>query len=415
MKTQLSLLVLLLGLLPVLAMDNEVWISPLGPVNPAASGTPASPFRCPDARSLTGLFKSTFATATGSLLIHFMPGQFSVANPGLQVRPGWKIRGAGIDSTFMQLQTNAANGVAATVFYADSADNAEISDMTIDCNYQNQTNPRIITAISLTGSNVRISRVKAINWGTAGRENFVIDISNDGIHHNINDVIEDCIVTQPAPVIFGGGVSALSIFTDGPKLVGAIRGAIYRNNFVYGVCSGTGGVGCPAYFHAYMDGAGGVVANNFAYDLTGPGSVGIYRDSWNGRDVVIEGNVFDNVSLCIYFNLTRYHLTGVVLQSNVLRPAEGGTGILYNAVGVENDTNAFARDLVAAQNVIYPSATATNVRALVLVTRRASTVVNNVLQGGGNYADSSIAQPSYPFLTETNTVSGNVNLSGRLR
>src|ERR1017187_862666 len=222
MKTKLSLLLLLLVMMRAGAMENEVWISSIGPVNAAANGTQSAPFRCPDARSLSQLFKTKLARA--GLTIHLSPGTFTVQSPGLLVWPGWKLRGAGVDNTIVQLITNAAPGVAATVFYADSSDGAEISDLTVDCNYQNQTTPKIVTAVSLTGSNVRISRVKAINWGTASAECFVIDIGNDDLPH-VNPVIEDCVVTQPAPVIFGGGASAISIFTGEN-----IRGAIMRNN-----------------------------------------------------------------------------------------------------------------------------------------------------------------------------------------
>ena len=126
------------------ARENEVWISPNGTANTTASGTPNDPFRCPDAASLNTVLTSVLTG--GNLTIHFMNGQFLVGSNGIVMRTGWKLRGAGIDNTILQLQTNALPGIGVAVIGGTASlpqtDGAEVSDMTVDCNYHHQTSPR---------------------------------------------------------------------------------------------------------------------------------------------------------------------------------------------------------------------------------------------------------------------------------
>jgi hypothetical protein len=127
----------------------------------------------------------------------------------------------------------------------------------------------------------------------------------------------------------------------------------------------------------------------------------------------------NNVRGCIYFNMTASHMTGVVIQNNVLRPAEGGFGVEYYTGESDNNTNAYMRDLILLGNVIYPSATATNVTALKLNSRITATVIGNVLQGGGKGADFFVNPSNDPAFNplaplQIITWAGNVNLSGTL-
>lgn len=302
----------------VMALENEVWISPIGPavtnVNtnsvvygnityPAyLVGTPTYPFRCPDAASLN--YVLTEVLTNTNLTIHFMAGTFEVPSNCIVALSGWKLRGAGIGNTILQLQagTPAPGGDIAVIQQINQyATGTEVSDMTIDCNLQNQTGANAISAVQLMGSESRISRVKAINWGTdSAYECFVLYIYSAayGTELSTNCIIEDCVVTQPATQSGTGGASAISVFTQGPSGPMLVPGAVLRNNMVYGVA--TGGTGQPAHITGY--GPGGDITHNYAFNLTGPSACGIYVDSYNGRDWLYEDNVFDNVTYGVDIN-----------------------------------------------------------------------------------------------------------------
>jgi hypothetical protein len=404
------------------AIENEVWISPNGPANTTASGTASDPFRCPDPNSLDTVLTSVLTN--NYLTIHFMAGTFHVSIHGINPLTGWKIRGAGMDNTVLQLSAtnfpsdpgkfSVAGGGDAGV----TANNVEVSDLTADCNFQNVSGVSCVEAVVLAGSNTKISRVKAINWGnaTVGYECFVlaIDPPPNG-HDGTNGVIDDCIVTQPAPRVFADGSTGISINTDsfGWGRTNHFRAALIENNLVMTVQTGSG-PGNPAYFNAY--GANGTVRHNQANDLIG-NAVGVYRDTWSGRDVVIEDNEIDNVSRCIYFNMTSYSLTGLVVKNNVLRPAEGGFGLQYYA-GVTNIS--YVSNFVVLDNVIYPNSNATNTTALILGGNVSASIMNNVLQGGGNGSDffcqwaqsPNPLSSTYPPSVQLNTWVNNVNMSG---
>lgn len=381
-------------------------------------GSTEDPFRCPNAASLAYLLQSVLTQ--DNLTIHFMGGVFEVPAAGIELRKGWKLRGAGIDNTILRMKTNAVSGLDGYVVHHGSIrkDGAELSDLTIDCNAQNQTSPVYVAAAGLMGSNTRISRVKAINWATftTGKEAFVVLINAFAHETYTNCVIEDCLVTQPAPVTFADGATAITIFTEGDNQ--QTYQAILRNNVVRDITAGLGTSGSPAYLNAYGDAAGGMVINNYAANLIN-GS-GVYRDTWNARNVLITGNTFDNVSGCVVYNITGgYGVDGLVIQNNVLRPAENGIGIsIYTGEHDSTYTNSFVKRLVINNNVIYPATGATNTYALALNSKIDATVLNNVIHGTGTGKDFFVNWPNspenspYPHSLQLNTFAGNVNLDG---
>lgn len=170
------------------ALEYEVWISPLGPAQTVETntyssggiiGTPTYPLRCPDPGTFNWVM--THDLTNNYMTIHFMAGTFNLpvyyycvgVNVSILLQPGWKLRGAGIDITVFQLEpTNLANHVTYMLWgpYFTGGPpvegGVEVSDMTINCNLQNQSGATSISAIGLYGNDTRISRVKAINWGT---------------------------------------------------------------------------------------------------------------------------------------------------------------------------------------------------------------------------------------------------------
>ena len=396
------------------ALENEVWISPIGPATTTGTiiGTPTYPFRCPDGATLNYVLNTLLGN---NMTIHLMAGNFTVSN-NITMKPGWRLMGAGMNDTVLTLQSNT--GVAPQVFviggppaYIPQTDGAEISDLTVDCNLQNQSGfIGWIGSACINGSNTRISKVKGIDWGTTSGEGFNIVLAPGSATVVSNRIIEDCVVTQPAPIIFGGDDGGVCIFPDQSPTEGD-RDSVVRNNLAIGVHSGLGTAGSPAWFGAY--GGVGVISHNRAIDLTG--GYGFYWDTSTTRDLVIEDNTFDNVGYGIFINLQTGNSTNFVIKNNVIRPAEGGIGIAYYT-GESTNTNAMAQNLMITGNIIYPSATATNVVALSLNTYISAIVMNNVFQGGGtggdifvNWADDPNTVPGL----QLNTWSGNVNMAGR--
>lgn len=415
------------------ALDNEVWISPVGigpfnvPVTNASSvdtvygnlvlypsnivGTATYPFRCPSASTLNYVLQTVLTNT--NMTIHFMAGTFQVPATGVAPLNGWKIRGAGIDSTIMQFAAGSTTAGAFGVIGASTGntEGVEVSDLTVDCNLANQTSiGGQLGAVTLWGSQTRISRVKAINWGTDNTDEcFVFYIAPSwGNTYATNCVIEDCIVTQPAYQTGSGGVVAIGIAPS-------IKAAIARNNMVYNIQ--TVGSGLPA--HLYALGGSGVVNHNYVNDVTGTGACAVYADSYSPRDVVISDNVFDNVYDGIYYNMQNSTLTNIVLKDNVIRPAEGGAGINYYT-GSLSQSNYYVTNLVVKNNIIYPSYDATNITAFALNSYASASVVDNIFQGGGSGYDVFMqydatpnwVQSIYPYPLQLNTWTGNINLLG---
>lgn len=388
------------------AIENEVWISPIGPAAsietnsyPAGLiGTPTYPFRCPDPGSLNWVL--THDLTVPNVTIHFMAGTFKLPanvingqNYSINPLQGWKLRGAGIDNTIMQLQsTNLGNLQTLMICgpLSGVAQGVEVSDMTIDCNLRSGISAGAINAITLLGNDSKISRVKGINWGSlhTGWESFVFVIRPPDCGYATNCVIEDCVVTQPANVTHACGTTAMAVFTDLPYGMSLMYDAILRNNLVYNITAGSS-VGMPQYIHAYS--GNGTISHNRALniiDTTGTFSgCAVYRDTWAGRDCIIENNVFENVSEGVYFNLPNLGFTNLVVRNNSITIAEGGYGVAcYNP-----DTNSKLTNLILKENIITPAPNAINVTAFYPYVRNlTANVTGNIFQGGGTGFDLSI-------------------------
>jgi len=421
------------------ALENDVWISPYGIDGDAVTnvmtsdfvygaqhgvlypsnivGTATYPFRCPDATTLNYVMTSVLTNAC--MTIHFMAGTFEVPSSGLTPLDGWKLRGAGIDNTILQLIAGTPlNGGTAVVGGNNEKTTAgvEVSDLTIDCNMQNETGvSNNVYAVFVQGSQTRISRVKAINWGAANNNEAYVLVATPAIGSPTatNCVIEDCIVTQPA--LTNDNTAGVTGIYMTPNL----RGGIIRNNFINNIQ--TGGTG-PGFFRGIR--GNNNVRDNYLYDLTGPQAAGIFENESGLRDVLIDGNVIDNVSQGISY-MPGQPNTNITIKNNVVRPSEGGTGISYDL----QNSGAVATNLLIDGNVVSPSYVATNTTALGLAfydygyVNIYATVKNNIFQGSGpNGLDILFPagetpnwdQPTdrFPYPLQLNTWEGNVNFAG---
>lgn len=384
-------------------LAGEIWISPIGPAKTVAAGSTHDPYRCPDGASLNTVLTAQPPNST----IHLMAGEF-IVNPLLGMKTGWKLKGSGIDTTVLKVQTNATC-LGGGVIYSSSPpnDGVEVSDLTVDCNLQNQNAINYLAAVGLDGSNTRVSRVKAINWGTkVAGEVFVLSIGQAPVGYNItNVVIEQCIVTQPAPVVFGGGASGITLAYGPPN----IKGGLIQDNIVYGVTGGGGASGRPTFFNAYS--AWGTLRQNRAIDI--PIGSGIYSDSWNVGDFVIEGNIMRNVQCCINFNMAGKQIVGVTIRNNNLKPASNGFGISYYTGEISQHPTAYVKQLVIKDNVVIPYENATGVDALALNGNIEGAVLNNVLQGSADASGCDFRlNPANQVGFKVGTWAGNVNLAG---
>lgn len=159
-------------------------------------------------------------------------------------KSGQRIIGSGMFATTLKLSLTAEDTTRDAKFYAiglpyASVTSYEVSDLTIDCDLDGQPNSvqggttyqyaRIaVGAIALAGRNIRIHRVRVINWGSKTRtqECFPIAVGGGGTvpprypAEELSNVVEDCILEQPA-------------WNTGWQVTG-LAAQVLRNNFVRG-------------------------------------------------------------------------------------------------------------------------------------------------------------------------------------
>jgi len=405
------------------ATPVEIWITPTG--SGGGTGTATDPFSAPTADSFFDLIHdkrvvggSTYVIPENSV-IHLMPGTFLTHEGttasggfrfGLTAKNGWKVRGAGMDVTIVKLIDNhpanpnkvqvIGGGGSGYHSWETPGDGIEISDLTVDCNLQNQSQQHCPTAVALGGSDNKIMRVHAINWGStkpSGTECFPIAV---GSHYQIrsqgyrNGLIEDCIVDQPAPgishtegttCISVGNWGNTSLDQNGPLLdlnLGnwTIRGCTVRN-----ITTGSG-TGQPAYVHAFGGGGRGVdVHHNFAVNLLGPGAVGSYADTWQSEDVIYRDNTYLNVNVGVLYSVGCHtwgcwYQTNLAFINNVITFTNGGSGVgLDNIYG---DSIGVMEGIRIVGNTISPHVPGASGTALGIHGNIEFIADNNVLDGG---------------------------------
>jgi hypothetical protein len=205
---------------------KEVWFAIRSDVA-AGQGTKDDPYNESDQAALDAKLNSL----PGDVIIHLGPGIFKTRGgrgtnrQGVipwEPKSGQRILGSGMFVTTLQLTLNSTNDTTQEAhFFAIGGPNIdfsgyEVSDLTIDCNLGGQPTPTGFAypkiscgAISLRGYNLKVRRVRVINWGRRGAqwECFPLAISaraNPGgppvpqyNAEEMSNVVEDCIVEQP--------------------------------------------------------------------------------------------------------------------------------------------------------------------------------------------------------------------------
>ena len=208
--------------------SNEFWISTnaTGNIYPASNGSLASP--------LDGSTEANFTTNVYALppnsVIHILPGVYQEYaywdNPGW-VKTGDKVIGSGIDSTIIQLDNTAHDGLSVLDNYNFGNDQSvEISDLTADANSDPSTSVGH-NGIEITGTQNAIRRVKVIdNWSDGSEEILGIALGNDNLPDSTGNVIEECVVSN----YLGGTVDGISFGGGSPVNMAS---GIIKDNFVY--------------------------------------------------------------------------------------------------------------------------------------------------------------------------------------
>jgi hypothetical protein len=430
-----TLVLLLLSTAVAVAGPIEIWITPVGAG--LGTGTPDDPFSTPDADSFFNLINDQrIISGTNFIIpeystIHLMPGTFHVreghtgaggARVSITLKEGWKLRGAGMDTTVVQLIPNpqplqnnivVISGCAITgnptANYFDAAlMNSEVSDLTVDCNLQNQTqSAECISAISMPGSHNKISRVKAINWGSAvaNEEAFVLGVTGHGAlpaSESLEGIIEDCVVVQPAQVIHACDTIAITACsTPGETRFASwkIRGCLVRD-----IVSGNS-LGQPDGFAAFGAGNDAELSDCTAYNLGGNAEAA-YSDTISYHDMVYRNNKFINVANGIFFNGSDYDMTNLSILDNIITSTNsGGVEIwLYNP-------DYAMRGIRIEGNVIRPNVAGGSMAdALSINGNITFSADNNVLDAGSGL---DFATSGYNYTTMTVvSFKNNVNLRG---
>ena len=428
---------LLLSAVMAVAAPIEIWITPNGAG--LGTGTPNDPFSTPDADSFFNLINDQRVISGTNFIIpeystiHLMPGTFHVregrttaggARRCITMKEGWKVRGAGMDATVVQVVINAqavfGSGSKLHVFEGTAVTgspgqdqgatpllNAEVSDLTVDCNLQNQSSEQCIGAVIFFGSHNKVSRVKAINWGTTIplAECFLFNLAPHpslSANESLDGLIEDCVAVQPAQVVNACDTLAFCTgTTPGNTRSGAwkIRGCLVGD-----VTSGTG-VGQPDGFGAFSASNDGEVSDCTAYNLTG-GASATYNDTTDYHDIVYRNNKFLNVAIGINVNGSSYEMTNLTILDNIITLTNGGgSGIyLYNS-------DHTMRSVRIEGNVVRPNVAGGSMAdALTINGNITFSADNNVLDAGSGL-DFFTSGYNYKTMTVV-SFKDNINLRG---
>lgn len=427
----------------------EIWVTPYG--SGGGRGTQLDPYSTPDADSFFNLIndqrliyatnvvnKTNITYATNTLLIpeystiHLMPGTFVVedgtnsagrACQCITMKQGWKVRGAGMNKTVIQVISNAPalflkihvfDGTAITGAPGASTGvvpllHAEVSDLTVDCNLQNQSSSGgCIAAVVMFGSHNKVSRVKAINWGStvAGAECFLFNLGPSSAlsaSDTGEGLIENCVVAQPAQVVNYCDTIAFCTGSnpgDTHRSAWKIQGCVVRDVSNAGY----------APFYAFGASNNGEVSDCVAYNLSGNASA-TYNDTVDSHDIVYRNNKFLNVASGITYNGSDSNVTNLAIIGNMITSTNISNGF---GINLYMPTNSM-QGVKIEGNVIRPAFPGASMTGALAINGVAASITfsadNNTLDAGGHGGwDFFCNGPAYKNL---NCLSFVNNLSGR--
>jgi hypothetical protein len=243
MKNICAKLTILAGLLTVFSagaatsITNEFWISPYATGNFYTNG-----FGGTIDGPLDGSSQANFDYNLNSLpansTIHILAGTYQTH--GVEIKSYQKIVGSGIDVTILQFPAGYYVGGSgpAVVYTGPAVTNAEVCDLTCDCNILN--NSDTYNGIEINGTENAVRRVKVIHCGTYGstdHEAWGIQLENYNFPDSVGNIIEECEVSQYT----GGAGDLFAISMPGPMSGIICNNRIFatQDKVVFGLgCSG---------------------------------------------------------------------------------------------------------------------------------------------------------------------------------
>lgn len=243
--------------------------------------------------------------------------------PSWESKAGMKISGAGTDVTTLQ-----SVGFVAVGHLAGTVDFFELSDLTIDCNSTIPlATPAHSSAVMAMGNHVRISRIKAINWGTnsATVPCFAISVLTAFGTRSVSDCgIHDCIVEQPATSPMNAQITALHAGAFDAEVFGKVP--FIRNNWVDcgwpGTLMDSRGISMNSCI-------GGTVEGNQVHNCRYGGPC---AENAKTHDLVVRNNIYKNVAIGPYWLGLTDHL---LVEGNTIELATGNRGF----IGIHVDDN----------------------------------------------------------------------------
>lgn len=205
----------LLGEKPIIDTTprREIWIGKRDD-NQTGTGSQSDPFDGSTQAKFDAILRPLRNTA--NVTVNILPGTYETHGnwkyvPGLRDSPddgwhmstGWRVRGSGMDKTTLVLSalflSDGVNQGSVISGFSDEPKGSfmEISDLTVDGNWDKFSGTRSIGCASLRGlSHNRISRVRGIRCGSNAGENFPIAIASTSAADSIDNVIEDSVIEK---------------------------------------------------------------------------------------------------------------------------------------------------------------------------------------------------------------------------
>lgn len=268
-------------------------------------------------------------------------GYYEGAAGGWQFQAGMRLVGSGMDVTILRRVNNVAANINAFAIghalvkttptvQANLVDFAEVSSLTVDCNYGELTNAGTAAGgVRLMGSHSRVLRVKVVNWGSknSGQANSAIlmvaaNTSSGNALSNILGVtncgIQGCIAVRPAASTTGTTVA----FQVGPPSENAMTTAGFARQPYIRDCYVDGGsstdvskIGvCMSWCTE------GVIQGNQIHNIYWGGPCQGLTTSMpaaGARDLTVRGNFYRNVAYGIaWYPLVAGEVQDLTVLSN---------------------------------------------------------------------------------------------------
>jgi hypothetical protein len=295
--------------------------------------------------------------SSGPVCVHIGPGEFRTLgyydglSGGWQIRPGMRIVGSGMDVTKLKLGNTTAN--AQNVVYAIGhdlsagtlVDQAEVCELTVDCNLSGQTGAFVAAgAVRMMGNHARVTRVKAINWGskyhaTTPTPGFVfLMITGDlsvGVAGVANCGIDQCIAVQPvlpnpAPTV------PVTVFRVGAREIPSGAAASGDGPYIRNCYVDVGQVSpfindVRALSMSWC--RAGVVEGNQVRNVKFGGP---YETSTGAYEITVRNNTYRNVTQALLWKMSTAGISKLLVYGNTIELATGTNGLF----GVQLDDNS---------------------------------------------------------------------------